>query len=147
MKIQLDNKETILLREFQEKDFEAINELNKKEEWNNLVAKKDDTKSAWMNSNVAFVATTNNSIIGYCRGLTDGTISLYICELLIDQSFRGLGLGQKIIFEIHRLYPKTRMELLASTTSQSFYESQNYRAFYGFRKTFEEYDINAKKDS
>jgi len=146
MNITLSNNETVYIRAFEEKDFLEINELNKKEGWNNLVTKHEDTKRAWMNSNVAFVAVANERIIGYCRGLTDGSISLYICELLIDESFRGKGLGQKITYWIHSLYPNTRMELLASSTSHSFYESQQYRPFYGFRKTFEEYDVNMKKE-
>ncbi|EMF48148.1 hypothetical protein B481_0269 [Planococcus halocryophilus Or1] len=39
---------------------------------------------------------------------------------------------------VHHQYPKTRIELLASSTSRSFYETQKYRPFYGFRKTIEE---------
>lgn len=36
---------------------------------------------------------------------------------------------------VHNQYPKTCIELLASSTSRSVYETQQYRPFYGFRKT------------
>jgi predicted GNAT family N-acyltransferase len=77
-------------------------------------------------------------VVGYIRGLTDTRITLYICELLISKENRGLGLGKELLTYVHQLYPKTRIEMLASSTSQTFYKEQGYRAFYGFRKTFEE---------
>ncbi|WP_330217508.1 GNAT family N-acetyltransferase [Planococcus halocryophilus] len=76
--------------------------------------------------------------MGCLRGLTDGFITLYVCELLVDQSHRKLGIGKKLMRHVHHQYPKTRIELLASSTSRSFYETQKYRPFYGFRKTIEE---------
>ncbi|WP_375219971.1 hypothetical protein [Psychrobacillus sp. PGGUH221] len=47
--------EKIDFRAYVEDDFESIHLLNIQEEWNNLVAKKEDTKNAWSHSNVAFV--------------------------------------------------------------------------------------------
>jgi ribosomal protein S18 acetylase RimI-like enzyme len=129
----------IKIRQYQETDFNRIQELNHSEGWTNLVEKNEDTKQAWGNSNVSFVVEAEgDGIVGYIRGLTDTRITLYICELLIDKKYRGLGLGSELLQYVHRLYPKTRMEMLASSTSHSFYEGQGYRPFYGFRKTLEE---------
>jgi ribosomal protein S18 acetylase RimI-like enzyme len=129
----------IKIRQYQETDFTRIQELNHWEGWTNLVEKNQDTKQAWKNSNVSFVVEAEGEgVVGYIRGLTDTQISLYICELLIDKKYRGLGIGKDLLQYVHRLYPKTRMEMLASSTSHSFYEGQGYRPFYGFRKTLEE---------
>jgi ribosomal protein S18 acetylase RimI-like enzyme len=136
-----ENKRSIHIRPFQESDFTRIQELNKEEGWSNLVEKNDDTKEAWRNSNVAFVVEAEEEeeeVVGYIRGFTDTRISLYICELLIDKKYRGLGLGKELLQYVHSLYPKTRMEMLASSTSHTFYETQGYRPFYGFRKSFKE---------
>jgi ribosomal protein S18 acetylase RimI-like enzyme len=131
--------EHIHIRQYQESDFYRIQELNQEEGWNNLVEKNEDTMAAWQNSNVTFVVEAEGEgIVGYIRGFTDTAITLYICELLIDKKHRGLGLGKEVLQHVHSLYPKTRIELLASSTSHTFYEGQRYRAFYGFRKTFEE---------
>ena len=129
----------IHIRQYQESDFNRIQELNQEEGWNNLVEKNEDTKEAWKNSNVSLVVEAEgDGIVGYIRGFTDTRITLYICELLIDQKYRGAGIGRELLRYVHAQYPSTRMELLASSTSHTFYESQGYRPFYGFRKTFEE---------
>ncbi|WP_375219906.1 GNAT family N-acetyltransferase [Psychrobacillus sp. PGGUH221] len=83
--------------------------------------------------------SANGRIIGYIRGITDGYISLLVCELVIDQNYRGLGIGTDLLKYVHNLFPKTRMELLASSSSRTYYEGQDFRNFYGYRKTFEEW--------
>lgn len=136
MILELNHNKKVTIRPYEEKDFEQIQELNRKEGWANLVGNHQDTKEAWKNSNVAYVVETENQeVIGYVRGLTDTRITLFICELLIDQRYRGYGLGTKLIHYVHKIYPKTRIELLANSTSRSFYEKHGFRAFYGFRKT------------
>lgn len=126
------------IRPYKETDFPAIHQLNQKEGWTNLAAKQDETKSAWNHSQIAFVAERDGEVIACVRGLTDESISLYICELLVDEKERGKGMGQALLAYVHKIYPKTRMELLASTASQTFYEKQKFRSFYGFRRTIEE---------
>lgn len=121
-----------------EEQFDAIQELNKIEGWTQLVERYEETKAAWENSNVAYVMLKDETVVGYVRGLTDGHVTLYICEMLISKSYRGKGLGSKLLNFIHSKHPQTRMEMLASSTSHTFYESQNFRPFHGFRKTFEE---------
>jgi predicted N-acetyltransferase YhbS len=129
----------IHIRQYQETDFKRIQGLNREEGWINLVEKNEDTKQAWENSTISFVVEAeDNGVVGYIRGLTDTRITLYICELLIDKNYRALGIGKRLIQHIHSLYPHTRIELLASSTSHTFYEGQGYRSFYGFRKTIEE---------
>lgn len=125
----------LTIRQYEEKDFLEINLLNQAEAWTTLVEMREDTKRAWANSQVAFVAEWDDKIAGCLRGLTDGSITLYICELLIHQEYRGQGIGKALLDHAHQLYPKTRMELLASRTSHTYYESQSFRPFYGFRKT------------
>ncbi|WP_223636249.1 GNAT family N-acetyltransferase [Planococcus sp. 4-30] len=133
-----NTQENLVIRSYREDDFPAIHGLNKQEQWNNLAAKEQDTQQAWTNSTVAVVAEMDGQVIGCLRGLTDGFISLYICEVLVSEKYRKSGVGKKLMRHVHSLYPKTRMELLASSTSRSFYEAQGYRPFYGFRKTIEE---------
>lgn len=124
---------------FSEKYFSEIQELNKKEGWNQLVERYEETFDAWKNSNAAYVVIgPNEKISGYIRCLTDMNVTIYVCEMLISEEFRGKGLGGKLLKYVHSLYPRTRMEMLASSTSHTFYKSQNFRPFYGFRKTYEE---------
>ena len=126
------------IRPYQETDFPEIHRLNQEEGWGNLVEKQQDVKAAWNQSSIAYIAERNGCVIACVRGLTDGYISLYICELLVDDNERGRGIGKALLDHVHLLYPKTRMELLASATSHTFYEKHGFRNFYGFRKTAEE---------
>lgn len=134
----MTTNETLTIRPYRETDFPDINRLNAAEGWTNLVEKQEDTKAAWSHSNVAFVAELDGKIAGCLRGLTDGAVTLYIAELLIDKELRGKGIGKELLAHAHALYPNTRIEMLASSTSRTYYESQGYRPFYGFRKTFSE---------
>jgi len=127
------------IRTYQEEDFSAIHNMNEAEGWTNLAARGEDTKTAWANSNVAYVAEEDGKIIGCVRGFTDTQITLFICELIIDRTYRGKGVGTKLLRHIHSLYPETRMELLASSTSKTYYEQLEFRPFYGFRKTYGEW--------
>ncbi|MEZ0481377.1 GNAT family N-acetyltransferase [Planococcus sp. SSTMD024] len=79
--------------------------------------------------------SADKELVGYIRGFTDGSISTYICELLVADSHRGCGAGKQLLEFVHALYPETRMDLLASSSSRSFYEEHDFRPFYGFRKS------------
>lgn len=131
----METIEKIFIRVFKDSDFPAIQRMNQSEGWTNLASKPDIVKSAWQHSNVAFVAERQGEVVGCMRGLTDQFITLYICELLIDENCRGEGIGKALLAYVHALYPETRIEVLASSTSQSYYEAHGYRPFHGFRKT------------
>ncbi|WP_226673811.1 GNAT family N-acetyltransferase [Rossellomorea aquimaris] len=139
MEISVKDNVVIAIREYRVEDFNYIHHLNSDEQWNNLVEKKDSTKNAWNNSSIAYVALHEGEIIAYIRGLTDQSITLFICELLIHREFRGKGIGDALLQYVHGLYPDTRIEMLASSTSHTYYEQKGYRPFYGFRKTFQEH--------
>ncbi|CAG9620427.1 GNAT family N-acetyltransferase [Sutcliffiella rhizosphaerae] len=112
--------------------------LNQKEGWSNLVQKEEETKIAWQNSTIKYVVYDGEILVGYVRGMTDKYVTLYVCEILINQEYRGLGIGEQLLKYIHSLYPKTRMELLASSSSSIFYEKLGFRKFYGYRKSYGE---------
>lgn len=135
MNFTLDNRKEVIVREYKDKDFQAIQELNSKEGWNTLVERGNEMKEALENSNVSYVVTVDDQVSGYLRGFTDKQITLYICELIVGEELRGLGMGKKLLQYVHNLYPKTRMELLGLSTSKAFYEKQEFRSFFGFRKT------------
>lgn len=133
-------KPSILIRPYKPSDYPFIKQLNQLEGWNNLVEKEEDTKKAWDHSNIAYVATINEVIVAYVRGMTDQAITLYICEILVSEQVRGQGVGQQLLKFVQNQYPTTRMEMLASSTSHTYYEQHGFRPFYGFRKTLPEWN-------
>ena len=126
------------IRPYQEIDFDQIQEMNRREGWSQLVQQHESTRKAWAHSNVAFVVEVDHDIVAYIRGLTDTTVSLYICELLVMDSMRGIGLGTALLAHVHAHHPTTRLELLANQSSHPYYEKLHFRPFYGFRKTIQE---------
>ncbi len=139
MELSLANGKTGCFRPFQDTDFARIQILNRTEGWTNLANDDKTTFNAWNNSNVRFVVCAEDDVVGYIRGLTDKHVTLYICELLIERGFRGMGIGSELLHYVHRIYPNTRMELLASQSSFRYYEQNRFRNFPGFRKTSLEY--------
>lgn len=127
------------IRAYVASDFEHIQQLNREESWTQLVEREELTREAWRQSNVTYVMESEDGeIVAYLRGLTDTTVSLYVCELLVAPAYQKRGLGEQLLQHIHERYPTTRIELLASQTSHTYYEKLRFRPFYGFRKTIHE---------
>lgn len=95
----------------------------------------DLTKEAWRQSNVAYVVESENGhVISYLRG-----VDRHDRELVrVRTAHRGLGIGERLLSHVHALYPETRLEMLASASSHTYYEKLNFRPFYGYRKTIHE---------
>ena len=127
------------IRAYKESDFESIQQLNHDEGWSQLVERDALTREAWRQSNITYVMESEDEeIIAYLRGLTDTTVTLFVCELLVAPAYQKRGLGEQLLQHIHERYPTTRIELLASQTSHTYYEKLRFRPFYGFRKTIHE---------
>lgn len=127
------------IRTYMESDFDSIQQLNRDEGWSQLVERDALTREAWRQSNVTYVMESENGkIVAYLRGLTDTTVSLYVCELLVASTYRRRGLGEQLLQHVHTFYPDTRLEMLASQNSHTYYERLRFRPFYGFRKTIHE---------
>ncbi|TDM03592.1 GNAT family N-acetyltransferase [Macrococcus carouselicus] len=125
-----------MIRPFENYDIDAIQKMNREEGWDNLVVRHAQTLKSWQNS-VAFVMEEKGEVIGCVRALTDGSVSLYICELIVRKDKRGRGCARQLLEHVHEQYPTTRMELLATSGSRSYYEPW-FRPFYGFRRTYHE---------
>lgn len=130
-----ENRKVIILREFKVEDFKEIQKLYEGESWNSIIDRPEDGLEAWRNSSLTMIAELDGSIIGLIRGFTDKNITTYIAELLVKKEFRGSGIGSRLINACHEMYPKTRIELMASELSKEFYENLEFREIYGFRKS------------
>lgn len=76
-----------------------------------------------------------NEVVGFARALTDGTLTLFLCELLIAPDRRGQRIGGALIDSLHEAYPSARMDLLSD--ADGFYEAQGFRRLgAGYRKSW-----------
>jgi GNAT superfamily N-acetyltransferase len=76
-------------------------------------------------------------MIGFVRALTDGEVTMYIAELFVSPDWRGQRIGRALLDTCHLLYPHTRLDLLSTEAADQFYESNGFRRFQGFRKSYQ----------
>ena len=117
----------IHIRCWSEADFPAIEHLSILQGWPTVHDRPEEARIAWQHSWPALVATKGEHVIGFVRGLTDGEITTYIAELLIDPSYRGKGLGRLLLEACHALFPHTRLDLISTEESVDFYKDNGFR--------------------
>ncbi len=73
------------IRAWREPDFAIIQWLSNAEGWPTPRRRPEDALAAWRNSWPALVALEGENIIGFLRALSDGAVTMYIAEVLIDR--------------------------------------------------------------
>ncbi|MEG2656831.1 MAG: GNAT family N-acetyltransferase [Clostridium sp.] len=123
----------ISIRQFLETDFPSIQLLYEREGWMTFIKREKAALNAWKNSSIALVVVVENMIIGLLRGLTDGEVTTYIAEIIIDSNYRGNGLGKALIDVCHNLYPNTRLDLLSTEGADEFYKKEYFKTHIGLK--------------
>jgi ribosomal protein S18 acetylase RimI-like enzyme len=127
--------EGVTIRAWDEDDFTAIQRLSAREGWMTPCERPRESFASWQHSWPALVAVSGAELVGFIRAITDGSVSTYVCELLVAADWRGRGIGIGLLAVCHHLYPTTRLDLLAGEESQHFYKRLGCRESYGFRIT------------
>ena len=135
--------ESVFIRAWCEEDFADVQKLSAQAGWITPIERPKESFAGWCNAWPALVAVRGlgsaalggDEMIGFARAITDGSISTYICELLVDMHWRRFGIGEALLAACHNLYPTTRIDLLAGEDSRSYYEHLGCHPSYGFRKS------------
>lgn len=118
-------------------DFSAIQRISSAEGWTSPTQRPHDALLAWQHSWPALVAADGETVAGFVRGLTDGSITMYIAEMAVDAQQRGRGIGRTLLDACHFLYPTTRLDLLSTDDARAFYKACGFRAIHqGMRKSY-----------
>ena len=128
----------IIIRAWTGSDFTAIQRLSNAAGWPTPQDRPAEASEAWRRSWPALVATHSAEVIGFLRALSDGAVTTYVCEILVDPAWRGQGIGRALIETCHHLCPSTRLDLLSGGTADGgprFYEANGFRRFQGFRRS------------
>lgn len=133
---QLKLSEGITIRQFIEEDFPLIQKLYRQAGWMTFINRAEDALEAWKNSDITLVAVSEDVVVGGVRALTDGRITTYIAEIIVDTCYRDKGIGKALLEVCHSLYPHTRFDLLSTEGSDDFYKNNEFRIHTGFRKSF-----------
>src|SRR5215469_16642069 len=108
------------IRFWEEGDFPAIQSLSAAEGWPTPLDRPFEALAAWRRSWPALVAVAEQEVIGFCRALSDGSVTTYIAELLVAPGWQGRGIGRALLDVSQRLAPGSRLDLLALETSHTF---------------------------
>lgn len=73
---------------------------------------------------VCVVAGEGDRIVGYARALLDGDFYLYICDLLVDASARGQGLGLALMRHLTQRYPNLTPFVMSDV--DAYYEGLDF---------------------
>lgn len=127
----------IHLRGWQATDFPAIQRLSNAEDWPTPNNRPEEALRSWEHSEPALVLYKDARLIGFVRGLTDGEVTTYITELLVDANYRNKGYGRLLLDICHALHPHTRLDLISTEESTAFYKKAGFRDVgTGLRKSY-----------
>lgn len=83
---------------------------------------------------LAWTVTDDDELAGYVRVITDNLLVTYVCEIVVDQRFRGRGVGRMMLDHVARKLPQTRIDLLSTLGARAFYEATGFTAKPGYRR-------------
>ncbi len=85
---------------------------------------RQDLKTAVLNSNPVVTVWDGKTMIGFCRGTSDGVYRATIWDVVIHQEYQGFGLGRKLVETAlsHPLMSQVERVYLMTTYQQKFYQ-------------------------
>jgi ribosomal protein S18 acetylase RimI-like enzyme len=117
----------IQVRAWTDTDMPTIQRLSDENGWPTNHT-PEEVLTSWRNAWPALVATKDDVVIGYVRGLTDSVTILHITDLLVDPKNRIQGIGRLLLEICYLLYPHTIINLIAEPTAIPFYKAIGYRS-------------------
>ena len=89
----------------------------------------EDMEIAITNSNPVVTVWDGKALIGFARATSDGVYRAGIWDVVIHPSYRGWGLGRKLVETVltHPQVNKVERVYLTTTNQQSFYERIGFK--------------------
>ena len=119
---QVADLSTLKIREFcPDSDLETVHALLGTSYW--WTPSLLDVARSAQNSFLVLVAEQEGQILGYGRVVSDGVRFAYICDIIVSENARGLGIGKQIVetmLEHHELKSCHRW-LLATKDAHNYY--------------------------
>ena len=59
--------------------------------------RKMETVKKTVENSLCYFAYDKDKLIGFARAITDYTTNYYICDVIVDEEYRGEGIGKKLV--------------------------------------------------
>ena len=106
------NAMDITVRRFAQEDGDAILSLGKRERWETPVRRPEEYRQVLRDS-YTLVAEADGAFAGYARAISDGLVTTFLCELLVEPAFRKKGVASRLVDAVQAAFPLTRMDLIS----------------------------------
>lgn len=103
-------------------DLDQIHALYRQVKWqryNEELLRDLISSSQWVG---AFDA---EKLVGIARYLTDGYLTVFLCEIITDPAYRRRGVGRSLIDEIFQRHPDLRIDAISEV--DLFYEDLGFK--------------------
>jgi len=94
-----------------------------------LQRRVDDAEKMWAmyeRSSLVLTAWHQGRLAGVARGLTDGLLQSYLCDLAVEPDVQGLGIGRALIDAVLDHFKGTEVVLRDSDISTTFYAHMGF---------------------
>lgn len=125
MKLNINLNELIISNDKSLLNIDKIYEFLQRSYWANKRT-KDKIKKTIENS-LCYGVYYDNKQVGFARVITDWTTMYWLCDVFIDEKYRGQGIGKKLIEEISRSKDlKDLFGYLGTKDAHSLYEQYDF---------------------
>lgn len=73
-----------------------------------------------LEQSITYLALADGKVCGYSRSLQD-TLFVYVCDLLVNEKFRGNGLGRKLMECVQKEYSECPVYIMSG--NDGYYQS------------------------
>lgn len=121
----IDMKQVLISSDPSLLDLDAIVHFLRQSYWANERSDQNIKKS--LEGSTCFGAYYNNRQIGFARVVTDGISVYWLCDVYVDEAYRGLGVGKKLIETIttHEDY-RNVFGILSTRDAHGLYEQYGF---------------------
>lgn len=109
----------------EERDFDDIIASCEKEGWRDFFAVRREEFRRALSSSHTLVAFSGGKYCGFARYITDGSFTVYCCEIIVDRPFRRKGIGRLLLEKAAAEYPSCAVDVLSD--NDDFYISSGFR--------------------
>ena len=89
-----------------------------------------DVVARAMERSLCFAAFVDGVQVGFARAVTDATTFAYVCDVIVDEAFRGKGVGKELMAAMmaHPDLQGLRRMSLVTRDAHSLYEPLGFKA-------------------